>query len=147
MNGSLKSIAEARKYGEVNVAASSADRDYTYIPDEATWRLTPNASYVHVTTNETIGGVEYFWTPDTGGVPLVADASSHLLSRPFDVAKYGVIYAGAQKNIGPAGLCVVIVREDLIGKARAGTPAVLDYGAMAKDGSMLNTPLTFAWTA
>ena len=140
---SQKSIAEARKYGEVNVAASSADRDYTYIPDEATWRLTPNASYVHVTTNETIGGVEYFWTPDTGGVPLVADASSHLLSRPFDVAKYGVIYAGAQKNIGPAGLTLVIVRDDLVGRARRECPSVLDYAVQAKAASMFNTPATF----
>jgi phosphoserine aminotransferase len=140
---SQKSIAEARKFGDVNVAASSADANYTYVPAQATWRLAPNASYVHVTTNETIGGVEYFWTPDTGAVPLVADASSHLLSRPLDVSKYGVIYAGAQKNIGPAGLTLVIVRDDLLDRARRECPSVLDYGVQAKAGSMFNTPATF----
>jgi phosphoserine aminotransferase len=96
-----------------------------------------------VTTNETIGGVEYFWIPDTGDVPLVADASSHILSRPFEVAKFGVIYAGAQKNIGPAGLTVVIVRDDLLGRARRECPSVLDYAVQAKAGSMFNTPSTF----
>jgi phosphoserine aminotransferase len=139
-----KSIAEAHKYGRVNVAASSADADYTYIPPESAWQLSPDASYVHVTTNETIGGVEYFWVPDTGTVPLVADASSHILSRPFDVAKFGVIYAGAQKNIGPAGLTVVIVRDDLTGRPRSECPSVLDYGVQAKADSMFNTPATFA---
>jgi phosphoserine aminotransferase len=140
---SQKSIAEARKYGDVNVAASSADADYTYIPEQAAWRLTPNASYVHVTTNETIGGVEYFWIPGTGDVPLVADASSHLLSRPIDVSKYGVIYAGAQKNIGPAGLTLVLAHEELLGHARRECPSVLDYAVQAKAGSMFNTPATF----
>ena len=139
-----KSIAEARKYGRVNVAASSADADYTYIPPQSAWKLSPDASYVHVTTNETIGGVEYFWVPDTGSVPLVADASSHILSRPLDVAKFGVIYAGAQKNIGPAGLTVVIVRDDLTGRARSECPSVFDYGVQAKADSMFNTPPTFA---
>jgi phosphoserine aminotransferase len=139
-----KSIAEARKYGRVNVAASSADADYTYIPPQSAWKLSPDASYVHVTTNETIGGVEYFWVPDTGSVPLVADASSHILSRPLDVAKFGVIYAGAQKNIGPAGLTVVIVRDDLTGHARSECPSVFDYGVQAKADSMFNTPPTFA---
>ena len=138
-----KSIAEARKYGRVNVAASSADLDYTYAPPPGTWQLSPGASYVHVTTNETIGGVEYFDVPDTGDVPLVADASSHILSRPLDVAKFGVIYAGAQKNIGPAGLTLVVVREDLHGRARRECPSVLDYAMQAKDGSMYNTPATF----
>jgi phosphoserine aminotransferase len=139
-----KSIAEAHKYGRVNVAASSADADYTYIPPESAWQLSRDASYVHVTTNETIGGVEYFRVPDTGTVPLVADASSHILSRPFDVAKFGVIYAGAQKNIGPAGLTVVIVRDDLTGRARSECPSVLDYAVQAKADSMFNTPATFA---
>ncbi|HEY3460926.1 MAG TPA: 3-phosphoserine/phosphohydroxythreonine transaminase, partial [Casimicrobiaceae bacterium] len=140
---SQKSIAEARKYGDVNVAASSADANYTYVPAHGTWKLTPRAAYVHVTTNETIGGVEYFWIPDTGAVPLVADASSHILSRPLDVAKFGMIYAGAQKNIGPAGLTVVIVRDDLLGRARPECPSVLDYAVQAKAGSMFNTPSTF----
>jgi phosphoserine aminotransferase len=140
---SQKSIAEAHKYGNVNVAASSADRNYTYVPDRSTWRLTPGAAYVHVTTNETIGGVEYFRIPDTGDVPLVADASSHILSRPLDVARFGVIYAGAQKNIGPAGLTVVIVRDDLLGRARRECPSVFDYAVQAKAGSMFNTPSTF----
>src|SRR5581483_2605072 len=138
-----KSIAEARKYGEVRIAASSEDAGYTYVPPQRDWRLAPNASYVHVTTNETIGGVEYFWIPDTGDVPLVADASSHILSRPLDVARFGVIYAGAQKNIGPAGLTVVIVREDLTGRARRECPSVLDYGVQAQAQSMFNTPSTF----
>jgi phosphoserine aminotransferase len=105
--------------------------------------LTPDASYVHLTTNETIGGVEYFWIPDTGNLPLVADASSHLLSRPLDVARFGVIYAGAQKNIGPAGLTLVIVRDDLLGRARRECPSVFDYAVQAKAASMFNTPATF----
>ena len=139
-----KSIAEAHKYGRVNVAASSADANYTYIPPQSAWNLSKDASYVHVTTNETIGGVEYSWVPETGDVPLVADASSHILSRPLDVAKFGVIYAGAQKNIGPAGLTVVVVREDLTGRARRECPSVFDYAAQAKANSMLNTPATLA---
>jgi phosphoserine aminotransferase len=139
-----KSIAEAHKYGRVNVAASSAEANYTYIPPQSAWKLSSDASYVHVTTNETIGGVEYFWIPDTGAVPLVADASSHILSRPLDVTKFGVIYAGAQKNIGPAGLTVVIVRDDLAGRARDECPSVLDYGVQARSDSMFNTPPTFA---
>jgi phosphoserine aminotransferase len=138
-----KSIAEAQRYGVVNVAASSADRKYTYIPRQDAWRLSRNAAYVHVTTNETIGGVEYRWLPDAGDVPLVADMSSHLLSRVIDVARFGVIYAGAQKNIGPAGLTVVIVREDLLDRARPECPSVFNYGAQAQAGSMLNTPATF----
>ena len=141
---SQKSIAEARKYGEVNVAASSADAQYTFVPPQSGWRLSRDASYVHVTTNETIGGVEYGWVPDTGDVALVADASSHILSRPLDVAKFGVIYAGAQKNAGAAGLTLVIVRDDLLGRARRECPSVLDYGVQAGAGSMFNTPSTFA---
>jgi hypothetical protein len=141
---SQKSIAEARKYGRVNVAASSDDAQYTYIPPQPGWRLSRDASYVHVTTNETIGGVEYSWVPDTGNVPLVADASSHILSRPLDVAKFGVIYAGAQKNAGPAGLTLVIVRDDLPGRARRECPSVLDYAVQAAAASMFNTPSTFA---
>ena len=139
-----KSIAEARKYGRVNVAATSADANYTYVPPLSSWMRSDAASYVHVTTNETIGGVEYFRIPDVADVPLVADASSHILSRPFEVARFGVIYAGAQKNIGPAGLTVVIVRDDLTGRARAECPSVLDYAVQAKADSMFNTPPTFA---
>jgi phosphoserine aminotransferase len=139
-----KSIAEAGKYGHVNVAASAADANYTYVPPQASWRVSPHARYVHITTNETIGGVEWFWIPETGDVPIVADASSHLLSRPFDVGRFGVVYAGAQKNIGPAGLTVVIVRSDLTGRARRECPSVLDYAVQAQAGSMFNTPATFA---
>jgi phosphoserine aminotransferase len=140
---SKKAIKEAKRYGKVNVAASSEDRNFSYAPKQSAWKLDPNAAYVHVTTNETIGGVEFHWTPDTGAVPLVADMSSHILSRPMDVSKFGLIYAGAQKNIGPAGLTIVIVREDLIGQARADTPSVLDYKAQADAESMLNTPATY----
>jgi phosphoserine aminotransferase len=139
-----KAMAEAKKFCAVNVVASSEDRNFTYVPKQSTWKLDPNAAYVHVCTNETIGGLEFHWTPDTGGVPLVADMSSHILSRPIDVTKYGLIYAGAQKNIGPAGLVVVIVREDLLGRAAADTPNVLNYKLMAEADSMINTPPTFS---
>ena len=138
-----KAIAEARRFGTVNVAASAEDRNFSYVPPQAGWKLSADAAYVHVTTNETIGGVEYHWVPDTGAVPLVADMSSHILSRPVEVSRYGLIYAGAQKNIGPAGLAIVIVREDLIGRAPAGTPSMLDYKVMADNGSMYNTPPTY----
>jgi phosphoserine aminotransferase len=141
---SKKAIAEFRKFGEPRIAASSEDRGFTYVPKPPTWDLSPDAAYVHVCTNETIGGVEYHFTPDTGAVPLVADMSSHILSRPLDVARYGLIYAGAQKNIGPAGLVLVIVREDLLGHAMRETPNVLDYKLMAENDSMLNTPPTFS---
>jgi len=139
-----KAMAEAKKFCAVNVVASSEDRNFTYVPKQSTWKLDPNAAYVHVCTNETIGGLEFHWTPDTGGVPLVADMSSHILSKPIDVSKYGLIYAGAQKNIGPAGLVVVIVREDLLGRALPDTPNVLNYKLMAEADSMLNTPPTFS---
>ena len=141
---SKKAHAEARKYCRPNVAATSQDGNFTYVPQQAAWKLSENAAYVHVCTNETIGGVEYHWTPDTGKVPLVADMSSHILSRPVDVSRFGLIYAGAQKNIGPAGLVIVIVRDDLIGQALAGTPNVLDFKLQADADSMLNTPPTFA---
>jgi phosphoserine aminotransferase len=142
---SKKAIGEARRYCRVNVAADAAERNYTSIPARDTWRLTPGAAYLHYTPNETIGGVEFPFVPESDGVPLVADMSSTILSRPIDVSRFGVIYAGAQKNIGPAGLVVVIVREDLLGRARPETPTVLDWKAMAADGSMTNTPPTFAW--
>jgi len=141
---SKKSIKEAKKYCTVNVAASSEDRGFTYIPARETWKLSTDAAYVHICSNETIGGIEYHWTPDTGDVPLVADMSSHILSRPVDVAGYGLIYAGAQKNIGPAGLTIVIVRDDLIGQALSITPSAFDYKQQADNDSMLNTPPTYA---
>jgi len=141
---SKKSIKEAKKYCSVNVAASSEDRMFTYIPPQQSWKLSPQAGYVHICSNETIGGLEYHWVPDTGAVPLVADMSSHLLSRPVDVARYGLIYGGAQKNIGPAGLTLVIVRDDLIGQAAAFTPSAFDYKQQAEADSMLNTPPTYA---
>ena len=119
---SKKAIKEAKKYGNVNVVASSEDKNFSYAPVQDQWKLDPNAAYVHYTPNETIGGVEIFWTPDTGSVPLVADMSSHILSRPVNVEKFGLIYAGAQKNIGPSGLVVLIVRRDLL--ERAGHKAV-----------------------
>ena len=141
---SKKSIKEAKKYCTVNVAASSEDKKFSYIPPQSSWKLSPDAGYVHICSNETIGGLEYHWVPDTGAVPLVADMSSHLLSRPVDVAKYGLIYGGAQKNIGPAGLTLVIVRDDLIGQAAAFTPSAFDYKQQAEADSMLNTPPTYA---
>ena len=141
---SKKSIKEARKYCAVNVAASAEDAKFTYVPARETWTLDPGAAYVHVCTNETIGGVEYHWTPDTGDVPLVADMSSHILSRPIDVARYGVIYGGAQKNIGPAGLTLVIVREDLLDRALPITPSAFHWKEQAAADSMLNTPPTYA---
>ena len=112
---SKRSIQEAGKYCTVNIAASSRASGYTHIPPRESWKLDPNAAYVHICSNETIGGVEFNWVPDTGDVPLVADVSSTFMSRPVEVSKYGVIYGGAQKNIGPAGLTIVIVREDLVG--------------------------------
>jgi phosphoserine aminotransferase len=141
---SKKALGEARHYCKVNVAADSAVSNYTTVPARSDWKLTSGAAYLHYTPNETIGGVEFAFVPQVDA-PLVADMSSTILSRPIDVSRFGLIYAGAQKNIGPSGLCVVIVREDLIGRARAGTPSVWDYKAMADDGSMLNTPPTFGW--
>ncbi|UCH79816.1 MAG: 3-phosphoserine/phosphohydroxythreonine transaminase [Nitrospiraceae bacterium] len=142
---SKKAIAEAEHYCQVNVAASGASDNFTSIPEESEWSLSADAAYVHYTPNETIGGVEFHWIPDTGTVPLVADMSSTILSRPIDVSRYGVIYAGAQKNIGPAGLTIVIIREDLIGNEMAATPTMFKYSAMAKAGSMYNTPPTYSW--
>jgi len=140
---SKKAIKEAKRYCSVNIAASSEDKKFTYAPAQAAWKLDRNAAYVHVCTNETIGGVEFHWIPDSGDVPLVADMSSHILSRPVEVAKYGLIYAGAQKNIGPAGLTIVIVRDDLLGQALPITPSVLEYKAQSEADSMLNTPPTY----
>jgi phosphoserine aminotransferase len=142
---SKKAIAEARRYCDVNIAASSEDSKFSTIPAFDSWQLNPDAAYVHYTPNETIGGVEFDWVPDTGDVPLVADMSSTILSRPIDVSRFGVIYAGAQKNIGPAGLTVVIIRDDLIGQARADMPAMFDYQIHVDNDSMYNTPPTYSW--
>jgi phosphoserine aminotransferase len=141
---SKKSIKEARKYCTVNIAASSEDADFTYVPPQGSWKLARDAAYVHVCTNETIGGVEYQWTPDTGDVPLVADMSSHILSRVFDVSKFGVIYAGAQKNAGTAGLTLVIIRADLLDRALPITPSAFNWKEQAAAESMVNTPPTWA---
>ncbi len=141
---SKKSIKEAKKYCAVNVAATAEDKNFTYVPLRENWRLNADAAYVHICTNETIGGVEYHWIPDTNGVPLVADMSSHILSRKIDIAKYGVIYGGAQKNIGPAGLTLVVVREDLLGHALSITPSALNWKEQADNDSMLNTPPTYS---
>jgi phosphoserine aminotransferase len=137
-------VKEASSLCDVAIAASSEDRSFTYAPPQQTWKLRGDAAYVHYCSNETIGGVEFHWVPDTGSVPLVADASSHILSRPLDVSRFGLIYAGAQKNIGPAGLVIVVVREDLIGKASKGTPTVMNYKLQADADSMLNTPATYS---
>jgi phosphoserine aminotransferase len=144
---SKKAISEAKKYGFVNVVATGADNNFSSIPAFDTWKRDPDAAYLHFTPNETIGGVEFNWLPPIdntpGGVPLVADMSSNMLSRPVDVSKYGLIYGGAQKNIGPAGLTVVVIREDLIGQTVAGTPTMLDYKTHADNDSMYNTPPTY----
>jgi phosphoserine aminotransferase len=141
---SQKAIAEAGRYCRVHVAGD-AGGNYAGVPPQGELRFSDAARYAHYTPNETISGVEFGYVPETGGVPLVADMSSSILSRPVDVSKFGLIYAGAQKNIGPSGLVVVIVRDDLIGRARPETPHVFDYKAVADSQSMLNTPPTFAW--
>ena len=142
---SKKAMAEAKRFCAVNVAASTQDSKFTRVPAQAELQLDPGAAYLHYTPNETIEGVAFPYIPATGDVPLVADMSSTILSRPVDVSRYGVIYAGAQKNVGPAGLTLVIVRADLIGKAMAQTPTMFDYGIQAENDSMYNTPPTYAW--
>ncbi len=139
-----KAISEAKKYCEVNVAASSQGDNFSSIPSVENWKLDQDSAYVHYTPNETIGGVEFHWVPDVGEVPLVADYSSTILSRPIDVSRFGLIYAGAQKNIGPSGVTLVIVRDDLIGAALPITPSVYDYAQQAEADSMLNTPPTYS---
>jgi phosphoserine aminotransferase len=141
---SHRAISEAGRYCTVHVAGD-AGGNYTQVPPQNELRFSDGAAYVHYTPNETISGVEFGYVPETRRVPLVADMSSSILSRPIDVARFGLIYAGAQKNIGPSGLTVVIVRDDLIGRARPETPRVFDYKAAADHQSMLNTPPTFAW--
>lgn len=141
---SIKAIKEAKRFCNVNVVASDEANRFTGVPDFDDWQLSDNPAYVHYTPNETIGGVEFDFVPQVGA-PLVIDLSSSILSCPLDVTQFGVIYAGAQKNIGPAGLTVVIVREDLLGKAMPLTPAMLNYQTHANSGSMYNTPPTYAW--
>jgi|TARA_R100001143_G_scaffold3456_2_gene6434 phosphoserine aminotransferase len=142
---SEKAIAEAGRYTKVNVVADAKPSHYRTIPDETEWQLSDNAAYVHYTPNETIHGLEFADIPEVGDTPLIADMSSTILSRPVDVNRFGLIYAGAQKNIGPAGLCIVIVRKDLIGKTLPGTPTMFDYKIHADNGSMYNTPATYSW--
>lgn len=141
---SKKAIAEAKRYGDINVAASSEDSKFTTVPAQSSWNLSKDAAYLHYTPNETIVGVEFSFVPQVD-VPLVADMSSSILSTEIDVSQFGIIYAGAQKNIGPAGLTIVIVRDDLIGKSIDGMPSMLDYKIMADNDSMYNTPPTYAW--
>jgi len=140
-----KAVGEAKSLCRVNVAATSEAGNFTSIPPRADWKLSQDAAYIHITPNETIHGVEFHDTPDVGDIPLVADLSSTILSRPIDVSRYGLIYAGAQKNIGPSGLVVVIVRDDLLSRAPASLAKILSYAAHAKENSLLNTPPTFAW--
>ena len=144
-NWGMKACKEAARYLNVNVAASAEHTNFTTIPDPATWSVSDDAAYLHYTPNETIYGVEFHDIPAVSDAPLVVDMSSTILSRPIDVSRFGVIYAGAQKNIGPAGLTLVIVREDLLDKARAETPSVVNYRVMADSDSMSNTPPTLAW--
>jgi phosphoserine aminotransferase len=142
---SKKAIEEARKYGMINVAATSQKQDVSYIPEQAEWSLDPNAAYVHYTPNETIEGIEFNWVPDTGSVPLVADMSSMILSRNVNVADYGIIYAGAQKNMGQAGITVAIIRDDLIQQPLSHTPTLYSYKIEAENRSFYNTPPTYSW--
>ncbi|HET8690978.1 MAG TPA: 3-phosphoserine/phosphohydroxythreonine transaminase [Steroidobacteraceae bacterium] len=142
---STRAIAEARRFLRVEVVADEAASQYTTVPEAAALRAPPGAAYLHYTPNETIGGVEFPYVPAVDPVPLVADMSSTILSRPVDVRRFGLIYAGAQKNMGPSGITLVIVRNDLLGRAREGTPLVSDYRVVAEARSMQNTPPTFAW--
>lgn len=142
---SEKAIAEAKRFGEVVIAASSKADNYMSIPPRHNWSVDRDAAYLHYTSNETIGGVEFSDIPDAGGLPLVCDMSSNILSRTIDVSRFAVIYAGAQKNLGPAGITVVIVREDLIGQVLPHTPSLFDYRLQADQGSMVNTPPTYNW--
>jgi len=142
---SKKAIAEAKRYCDVNVAATMEGNNFTSVPTQSELNLNADAAYVHYTPNETIRGVEFDYVPETNGVPLIADYSSSILSEEIDISKYGIVYAGAQKNIGPAGLCIVIVREDLLGQALPETPSMFNYQIFADNGSMYNTPPTYSW--
>ena len=139
-----KAASEAGKQCKLNVVADASDRNFTYIPEESTWRRSDNAAYLHITSNETIAGVEFHFVPG-GDVPIVSDMSSTILSRPINVSEYGVIYAGAQKNIGPAGITLVIIRNDLLTPARDNLPHLMMWKSYAESDSMTNTPPTFAW--
>lgn len=141
---SKKAIKEAQKYGDIQVIASSEDKNFSYIPDLTGIKLDPEFDYVHITTNNTIEGTAFSELPETGNIPLVADMSSNIMSEEIDVSKFGLIYAGAQKNIGPAGLTIVVIREDLMGKAAENCPVMLDYKTHADSNSLYNTPPTFA---
>jgi phosphoserine aminotransferase len=140
---SKKAVEEARKVGAVSIAASTEADKFARVPEPAEWKLDPGAAYAHVTPNETIGGVEWQAEPDVGAVPLVADCSSDIFSRPIDIAKYGLIYAGAQKNLGPSGLTLAIIRDDLLARSPKGLPTMLDYNTHAKEKSLYNTPPVF----
>lgn len=143
---SKKAILEAKRYGAINIAAETESQDgLHHIPHQDKWQLNPDASYVHYTPNETIDGIQFHWVPKTGEVPLVADMTSMILSQPIDVTQYGLIYAGAQKNIGPAGLTIVIIREDLIKEPIPVTPSLFTYKIHAENHSVYNTPPTFCW--
>jgi len=142
---SKKAISEGKRYGQVNVCATSESDGFNSVPDYADWKLSDNAAYVHVTPNETIGGVAFDGLPDCADKPIVADMSSTILSQPINVADYGIIYAGAQKNVGPAGLTIVIIRDDLIGHAADSCPAMLNYSTHVDNESMYNTPPTYSW--
>ena len=141
---SKKAITDAKRFAQVNVVCDTSEEGYKHVPTADNWKLSTEAAYLHITPNETIAGVEFDWLPESS-VPIVADLSSTILSREIDVSKYGIIYAGAQKNIGPAGLTIVIVRDDLIGGFPDNAPRLLDYKVMADSDSMSNTPPTFAW--
>jgi phosphoserine aminotransferase len=142
---STKSIKEARRYGAVRVIASGEAEGFSRIPAQSEWRPSQDAAYVHICGNETIHGLEYHWIPESSpDIPLVSDVSSHILSRPLDVTRFGLIYGGAQKNVGPAGLTLVIVRADLVGRAHPHCPTAFDYAEVAKNDSMVNTPPTWA---
>ena len=141
---SKRSVDDARAFGNINIVTSTEAEGYKHVPDFASWQLNKDAAYLHICTNETMSGVEFDGLPNAGDVPIVADMSSHILSRPIDISQYGVIYAGAQKNIGPAGLCIVIVRDDLLDRASPQTPAVFDWKTQANNQSMINTPPTYS---
>ena len=141
---SKRSVEDARPFGTINIATSTEVEGFKHVPAFSSWQLNKDAAYLHICTNETVNGVEFDGLPDAGSVPIVADMSSHILSRAIDVSKFGVIYAGAQKNIGPAGLCIVIVRDDLLDRASLQTPAVFNWKTQAANHSMVNTPATYS---
>jgi len=144
-NWSEKAVGEAKRYAEVNIVANSSETKFTTIPEPRTWNVSKNAAYLHYVANETVFGVEFHDVPAVSDAPLVTDMSSNILARPIDVSRFGLIYAGAQKNVGPAGLAIVIVRDDLLGRARRETPGSIDYKTMAANDSMWNTPPTLSW--